>query len=450
MVMDNRFENIYFLGIGGIGMSALARYFHHKGYEVSGYDKTPSPLTKKLEEEGIKIHYVDSPELIPDNISLVVMTPAIPSDCHELNYLRSKGIRIIKRAEVLGELSHHNKTLAVAGTHGKTTVTAILTHLLNHAKKHISAFVGGIANNINSNVIVGNENDDYVVMEADEFDRSFLYLAPYLSIVTSMDADHLDIYGDKSQLEEAFNQFVEKTSPDGVVIYNSKLNIQTTKKKISYGVDNADYLAYGIEVIDSKTRFFVRNNNGDEYGCFEMQLFGDHNVMNALSAVVACLQLGLDNNVIKEGLSTFKGVKRRFDIIYRDDNVCYIDDYAHHPQEIRATMQAVRTLFPERKLTLVFQPHLYSRTRDFMDEFAEVLSLADTLLLMEIYPAREKPIQGVDSQSLLEKISCEDKRLCQKEELLKILKDIKPELIVTMGAGDIDRFVPQIESMLKS
>lgn len=446
----NKMQNIYFLGIGGIGMSALARYFHNKGNKVSGYDRTPSPLTEKLEEEGIIIHYEDNPNLIPKDVDFVVLTPAIPKDSKELNYLRKKDVKIIKRAEVLGEISRQCKSVAVGGTHGKTTVTALTTHLLNFAGKKMSAFVGGIAKNINSNVIIGDENDEIVVMEADEFDRSFLQLTPYISIVTSIDADHLDIYGNEQQLVDAFGQFANKTMEEGAVIHSEYVTLKTERKKLTYGFDTADVLAKNVRIEDSMTKFSVVSKEGICFGDYEMQLFGRHNVMNALAAITACMRLGVNLSVIREGLATFQGVQRRFDIRYKDDKVCYIDDYAHHPEEIAATLKAVRNLFPDKELTLVFQPHLFTRTRDFMDGFAETLSLADRLLLMEIYPARELPISGVTSSALLEKVTCKEKQICQKDELIDVLKNIKPELIVTMGAGDIDRFVPQIETLLKA
>ena len=443
-------KNIYFLGIGGIGMSALARYFYNKGCSVSGYDKTPSPLTRKLEEEGILVHYEDEPALIPSDVDLVILTPAIPTDSKELAYLREKGVRIIKRAQVLGEISRQCDTVAVAGSHGKTTVTSLVSHILHYAQKPMSAFIGGIAKNINSNVIIGDENDEVVVMEADEFDRSFLQITPYISIVTSIDADHLDIYGDEQQVFDAFNQFVGQTKEEGVVIYNSSLPIVTDRRKLTYGFKNADVMARNVRVVDGMTRFSVVTTEGLDLGDYKMQLFGEHNVMNALSAIIVCMQLRLNLKTIREGLATFQGVARRFDIRVNNEKVCYIDDYAHHPEEIKASLKAVRSIFPDKKLTLVFQPHLFSRTKDFMDGFAEALSLADSLLLMEIYPAREKPMPGVTSSALLEKISCKEKQICQKEDLIEKIKKMKPELIVTMGAGDIDRFVPQIETLLES
>lgn len=431
-------------------MSALARYFHKKGCVVLGYDKTESPLTRKLEDEGILIHYEDNPNLLSDDIDLVIMTPAIPKDSLQLQWFKDNKIRITKRAEVLGELSRLTKSVAVAGTHGKTTVTAIVTHLLNYSGKRMSAFIGGIAKNINSNVIVGDENDEVMVMEADEFDRSFLHLSPYISIVTSIDADHLDIYGDEQELVKSFNEFVAKTSENGVVIYNHKLPVTTDRKHLTYGFEDADVMARNLRIENALTKFSLVTKEGVGLGEFEMRLYGKHNVMNAMAAIMACLQLKIDMKDVREGLATFKGVQRRFDIRYKDDEVCYIDDYAHHPEEIKASLSAVREIFPTKELTLVFQPHLFTRTRDFMDEFADALSQADKLILMEIYPAREKPISGITSSVLLDKISCKQKQICQKDELLDVIQSSRPELLVTMGAGDIDRFVPSIEMLLQS
>ena len=439
---------LYFLGIGGIGMSALARYFKAKGYEVAGYDRTPSPLTHRLEDEGISIHYVDDPGLIPKNIEFVVLTPAIPANSLELNYLRGKGVKILKRAEVLGMLSEQHKALAIAGTHGKTTTTALVTHILMTAGKKPSAFIGGIARNIDSNVVIGEEKDDLIVMEADEFDHSFLRLSPYISIVTSIDADHLDIYGDYQHLVDSFNEFVNKTSDDGLVIYHEKLPIDTKKKHITYGLENADVIAENIRVINGETQFEVINQSSRS--SFRMRLYGLHNVQNALAAIIMCSHLGVSEADIREGLKTFKGVQRRFDIRVRDEKHIYIDDYAHHPEEIKAALLAARKVFPDKELTVVFQPHLFTRTRDFMDGFAESLSLADRVILLDIYPARELPIEGVTSAALLEKITSKNKMLCSKEELLNTIKGIDPELVMTVGAGDIDRFVPQIEKMFKN
>ena len=450
---------LYFLGIGGIGMSALARYFKAKGYEVAGYDRTPSPLTHCLENEGISIHYVDDPSLIPENIEFVVLTPAIPANALELKYLRDKNVRIVKRAEVLGMLSREHKALAVAGTHGKTTTTALVTHILMTAGKRMSAFIGGISRNIDSNVVIGEDKDEFMVMEADEFDRSFLQLAPFVSIVTSIDADHLDIYGDYEHLVASFNEFVDKTSDDGLVIYHANLPIKTTKKHVTYGLENADVTAENIRIVDGETQFdFVVANycalpsylsNLRDQSSLSMRLYGNHNVQNALAAIIMCSYLGVSQEDIRKGLATFKGVQRRFDIRVKNEKHIYIDDYAHHPEEIKAALLAARKVFSDKELTVVFQPHLFTRTRDFMDGFAESLSLADRVILLDIYPARELPIEGVTSAALLERITSKNKMLCSKDELLDTIKSIEPELVMTVGAGDIDRFVPQIENMLK-
>ncbi len=450
---------LYFLGIGGIGMSALARYFKAKGYEVAGYDRTPSPLTHCLENEGISIHYIDDPSLIPENIEFVVLTPAIPANALELKYLRDKNVRIVKRAEVLGMLSREHKALAVAGTHGKTTTTALVTHILMTADKRMSAFIGGISRNIDSNVVIGEDKDEFMVMEADEFDRSFLQLAPFVSIVTSIDADHLDIYGDYEHLVASFNEFVDKTSDDGLVIYHANLPIKTTKKHVTYGLENADVTAENIRIVDGETQFdFVVTANSatqsvlsslSATSSLSMRLYGNHNVQNALAAIIMCSYLGVSQEDIRKGLATFKGVQRRFDIRVKNEKHIYIDDYAHHPEEIKAALLAARKVFSDKELTVVFQPHLFTRTRDFMDGFAESLSLADRVILLDIYPARELPIEGVTSAALLERITSKNKMLCSKEELLDTIKSIEPELVMTVGAGDIDRFVPQIENMLK-
>ena len=436
-------------------MSALARYFKAKGYEVAGYDRTPSPLTHRLEDEGISIHYVDDPSLIPENIEFVVLTPAIPSNLMELNYLREKNVKIIKRAEVLGMLSRQHKALAIAGTHGKTTTTALVTHILMTANTTVSAFIGGIARNIDSNVVIGSDKDDYVVMEADEFDHSFLQLSPYVSIVTSIDADHLDIYGDYRHVTDSFNEFVNKTADDGLVIYHADLPIKTDKKHVTYGLANADVIAENIRVVDGETCFDVVVADSPSTPRFlrvlsslRMSLYGNHNVQNAIAAIIMCSYLGVSQEDIRKGLATFKGVQRRFDIRVRNAKHIYVDDYAHHPAEIKAALTAARKVFADKELTVVFQPHLFTRTRDFMDGFAESLSLADRVILLDIYPARELPIEGVTSAALLEKITSKEKILCSKEELFNTIKRIDPQLIMTVGAGDIDRFVPQIEKLL--
>lgn len=451
----NNGKMVYFLGIGGIGMSALARYFKAKGYEVAGYDRTCSPLTQELEKEGIDIHYVDDPSLIPSEMEFVVITPAIPSNLQELKVLKESNAKIVKRSEVLGMLSRKCAVLAVAGTHGKTTTTALVTHILMTANKKVSSFIGGIARNINSNVVVGNADDQFVVMEADEFDHSFLQLSPFASIVTSIDADHLDIYGDYDHLLASFNEFVNKTADDGIVIYHENLPIKTDKKHITYGLQNADVVASNIHIVNGLTEFEIAFPNDVRFGFedklsglkFAMPLYGNHNVLNALAAIAICAFAGVDADSIRIALATFKGVQRRFDIRVKGEKKVYIDDYAHHPEEIKAALLAARMVFGNKELTVVFQPHLFTRTRDFMDGFAESLSIADRVILLDIYPARESPIEGVTSAALIEKITAKKKMLCTKENLVQTIESIEPELLMTMGAGDVDRFVPKLDEL---
>lgn len=449
--MMNKGGMVYFLGIGGIGMSALARYFKACGYEVAGYDRTCSPLTQELENEGIAIHYVDDPSLMPDDIEFVIITLAIPANLQELKVLRERKVKMMTRAEMLGVLSRQRRTLAIAGTHGKTTTTALVSHIMLTADTKISAFIGGIARNINSNVVIGGTGDKFLVVEADEFGRSFLQLSPFASIVTSIDADHLDIYGDYQHLVDGFNEFVEKNSDDGIVIYHENLPVSTTKRHLTYGLENADVMACNVQIVNGLTEFEVAVSGDDVFKLegvrFVMQLYGDHNVQNALAAILMCAFSGVDTATIKEALLTFKGVQRRFDIRVRDGKHIYVDDYAHHPEEIKAALTTARKVFPDKDLTVVFQPHLFTRTRDFMDGFAESLSIADRVILLDIYPARELPIEGVTSAALLAKITSPKKMLSSKENLVSVVKDIDPELIMTMGAGDVDRFVPVFEEL---
>lgn len=449
--MMNKGGMVYFLGIGGIGMSALARYFKACGYEVAGYDRTCSPLTQELENEGIAIHYVDDPSLMPDDIEFVIITLAIPANLQELKVLRERKVKMMTRAEMLGVLSRQRRTLAIAGTHGKTTTTALVSHIMLTADTKISAFIGGIARNINSNVVIGGTGDKFLVVEADEFGRSFLQLSPFASIVTSIDADHLDVYGDYQHLVDGFNEFVEKNSDDGIVIYHENLPVSTTKRHLTYGLENADVMACNVQIVNGLTEFEVAVSGDDVFKLegvrFVMQLYGDHNVQNALAAILMCAFSGVDTATIKEALLTFKGVQRRFDIRVRDGKNIYVDDYAHHPEEIKAALTTARKVFPDKELTVVFQPHLFTRTRDFMDGFAESLSIADRVILLDIYPARELPIEGVTSAALLAKITSPKKMLSSKENLVSVVKDIDPELIMTMGAGDVDRFVPVFEEL---
>ncbi len=448
MTMETlRSDMVYFLGIGGIGMSALARYFLKEGYRVSGYDRTPSNITRSLENDGVLIHYQEDINAIPDDVAFVVMTAALPADSVEVAALRQRGIMIFKRAEVLGFLSRKSDAICVGGTHGKTTTTSLITHIFYSSGMKISAFIGGISNNFNSNVVIGDNEDKAIVLEADEYDHSFLQLSPYISIVTSIDADHLDIYYDSQHLIDSFNEFVNKTSPDGIVICRNGLPVVTDKKMITYGFENADVKADSIKITDGMTEFHV-TRHGSDLGVFRMPMFGEHNVLNALASVTTAMEMGVAEDAIRKALLSFKGVWRRFDIRVHNDKAVYIDDYAHHPEEIKATLKTVRTVFPDKKLTVVFQPHLFTRTRDFLDGFAESLSIADRVILLDIYPAREKPIPGITSSLLLEKVHCAEKMLCTKDELITVLNNLHPELIVTMGAGDIDRLVPEIEEML--
>lgn len=439
-------HTIYLLGIGGIGMSALARYYHSFGYTVAGYDRTPSPLTKQLENEGMAIHYEDNPNQLPALIDIVIYTPAVPQGLMEFEALRQRGITIMKRSEALGQISERHFTIAVAGTHGKTTTTAMVAHILHTNGKNTTAFIGGIANNFGSNLLLGKGEDSILVAEADEFDRSFLHLHPNISIINSIDSDHLDIYGDRKHLVAGFNDFAQLTAK--TVILKEGLDIHTDKGiRFGFGA-SCDYHA---EIIKSEKGItdFVIDGEGQKTEV-KLPMAGDHNVLNATAAFIAARQIGLAPEAIANALSSFKGVKRRFDIHVNNERHCYIDDYAHHPEEIRSCLTAVRTAFPKKRITLLFQPHLFSRTRDFMDDFASVLALADELILLDIYPARELPIAGITSETLLNKVQMADKKLCPKTELINLIDSEKPELLVTMGAGDIDRFVEPLEKLIKT
>ena len=439
-------HTIYMLGIGGIGMSALARYYHSQGYIVAGYDRTPSPLTKQLENEGMAIHYEDNPNVLPALIDIVIYTPAIPKDLKELEALRQRNLPILKRAEALGKVTEGHFTIAVAGTHGKTTTTAMVAHILNHSGTNTTAFIGGIANNFNSNLLLSHEGEYVIVVEADEFDRSFLRLHPDISIINSIDADHLDIYGDKQHLVQSFNDFANLTEKE--VIVKEGLDI-VTDRGIYFGFgNNNDYKTSIIRSEKGITDFVIQSE--DSTTEIRLPMAGQHNVLNATAAFIAARKIGIPTTDIAEALTSFKGVKRRFDIRVNNKKHCYIDDYAHHPEEIRSCLTAVRDSFPEKHITLVFQPHLFSRTRDFMNEFASVLALADELILLDIYPARELPINGISSEALLNKVNVNHKRICKKEELINLINNEKPELLITMGAGDIDRFVEPLENMIKT
>lgn len=437
-------RTIYFLGIGGIGMSALARYYHSLGYNIAGYDRTPSPLTKQLENEGMAIHYEDKPKLLPALIEIAIYTPAVPASLGELKTLQQRNIPILKRSEALGKITEKLFTIAVAGTHGKTTTTAMTAHIANECGKATTAFIGGIANNFNSNLLLSRNDTEVLVVEADEYDRSFLRLHPNISIINSIDADHLDIYGDRQHLVEGFNQFAALAEQTNIVKESLDINYGNC---IRFGFgENCDYQARITKSERGITEFTITAEGLTTK--VSLPMAGKYNVLNATAAFAAARQIGLDAEQIAQALSTFKGVKRRFDIRFNSEKHCYIDDYAHHPEEIRSCLSAVRDSFHDKKITLVFQPHLYSRTRDFMDDFAEVLAMADELILLDIYPARETPIEGITSEVLLEKTRLANKKICTKAELMNLIGTKKPELLVTMGAGDIDRFVEPLQELI--
>jgi UDP-N-acetylmuramate--alanine ligase len=444
-----KINRVFFVGIGGIGMSALARYFAKRGVAVCGYDKTRTKLTETLEQEGILVCYLDEASALPcaflgnHDDTLIVYTPAIPKDSKILNHFKSKGFDLKKRSEVLGIISQGMFCIAIAGTHGKTTTSSIVAHLLKDTGYDCTAFLGGITSNYNSNVLFGQNN--VVVVEADEYDRSFLTLHPDIAVITSMDADHLDIYGDKSQLEESFQLFAGQLKAGGKIYAHEGLPI---KNSSSYAASStANTKAENIRVSGSK---FLFDYKDDSHSIKDLSLMlpGKHNVENATVAIAIALELGIDQQKIADAVASFKGVKRRFEYVVNNDEQIYIDDYAHHPEELKACFDAVRQLYPNKKLTVIFQPHLFTRTRDFADEFAKVLSTADELLLLEIYPARELPIEGINAQFLLDKISLENKMICAKDFVLQHIKNTKPELILTVGAGDIDTLIEPLKNTL--
>lgn len=445
-------KNIYLIGIGGIGMSALARYYKFKGCNVSGYDKTPSELTEELAKEGIDVHYEDNTDFIPKNPSdtLVIYTPAVPEDLQELVYVRSRGYRVLKRSRTLGEIARGQRCLAVAGTHGKTTTSTLLAHILRESGEGCSAFLGGISKNYDTNLLVSDNKT--IVAEADEFDRSFLQLYPEIAVITAMDADHLDIYSDLEHVRGAFKEFASQVS--GTVIAKLGLDIlpcDTKAEILHYSCDDprADFHACDIEDKGCGMFSFNLKYPGGIIEDCRTGIPGRINVENGIAAAAAALVYGLAPEKIRSALASFKGVKRRFDIHLNTPECSYIDDYAHHPKEIAAAISSMRDIFPGRKLTAVFQPHLYTRTRDFAGEFAAALSMADKLILLDIYPAREKPIPGVTSRIIFDKVTCPEKVLIKKEELLDYLRGEPIDTLITFGAGNIDRFIAPVTEMLE-
>lgn len=455
----DQYDSIYFLGIGGIGMSAIARWFRHKGLRVAGYDRTPTPLTHELIEEGMEIHFEDKIELIPGYISkektLVIFTPAIPKTHTEHNYLKENGFTILKRAEVLGLLTKNYKTIAVAGTHGKTTTSALIAHILKHAGKNMVAFLGGITANYQSNLVMNGEvnADTIVVAEADEFDRSFLRLFPHTAVVTSADADHLDIYGDHLQMLSSFKEFISQVSSNLIIHESIALlaNEAPELKKETYGTSQGQFFAGNIVPV-SRDGFFEFDLIGFAKKVEKIKLGvpGFHNMENAIAAILVAMKFGVPELTIREALESFRGVKRRFEYVIRNEKLIYIDDYAHHPTEIEAFLRSLKEMYAGKKITVIFQPHLFTRTRDFAEGFSKSLSLADELLLMDIYPAREEPIPGVTSDMLFKNITSPVKIRCSKKDVMQKLEDLDVEVIATVGAGDIDTFVKPIKEMLLS
>lgn len=446
----NQIKKIYFVGIGGIGMSALARYFHSKNVVVSGYDKTPTPLTKALEESGIAIHYHEDVDGIPKDVDAVVYTPAIPANHAELVYYQTNGYTVVKRSDVLQWISESSFNICIAGTHGKTTTTSMIAHILRHTGYGCNAFLGGIAANYNTNFWSSENN--VVVVEADEYDRSFLKLSPDVAIITSMDADHLDIYGTAEEVENAFIQFSQKVKLGGCLITKYGLTRASEFSvpdhcTYSFSDSLADVHVANLQVVNGSYQFDVVNQHWTVENVV-LHMGGLHNIENCIVAISVAKYLKIDNEKIKVAVADFKGVKRRFEYLLKNENHVLIDDYAHHPTELEALISGVRSLFADKKITLVFQPHLFSRTNDLADEFAASLSMADEVILLPIYPARELPMLGVTSEMILDKMSLANKQVLAKEAMLEWIEANKPELVVMAGAGDIDTLLQSVKNIL--
>ncbi|MBK8775474.1 MAG: UDP-N-acetylmuramate--L-alanine ligase [Chitinophagaceae bacterium] len=441
---------VYFLGIGGIGMSALARYFNSRGHKVSGYDRTESELTKQLVKEGMIIHYDDNISLVEKNAALVIYTPAIPVGHSEFNFLKTNGFTIIKRSEALGLITENKLNICVAGTHGKTTTSAMVAHILRDSGFGCNAFLGGIATNYNSNFWSSEKN--VCVAEADEYDRSFLKLTPDVAVITAMDADHLDIYGTEKNMQDAFIEFTQRIKPGGLLIHKQELARSKefkAGKTWTYGArkENADSFAQNVTIQNGAYKFDVTINK-QTIKNVELNMGGRHNIENTVAAIAIARYLDIDEKKIKSAVSSFQGVKRRFEYVLKNSRHILIDDYAHHPEELRALITSAKELYPGKKCTIVFQPHLYSRTRDLADGFAEVLAIADEVVLLPIYPARELPVEGVNSEMILSKMNIQQKIVVSKTGLLELLKKNETELLITAGAGDIDLLLAEIKSIL--
>ncbi|MFT3679994.1 MAG: UDP-N-acetylmuramate--L-alanine ligase [Ferruginibacter sp.] len=444
-------DSVYFLGIGGIGMSALARYFNSKNIAVSGYDKTETALCKQLVSEGVSVHYEDNIELIDKNAKLVIYTPAVPKDHRELNYYRDNNYPVVKRSDVLGAVTAGTLSICVAGTHGKTTTSTMVAHILRHSGYGCNAFLGGISVNYDTNFWSSDKNVS--VAEADEYDRSFLKLSPDVAIISSMDADHLDIYGTAENMEHAFIDFAARVKLGGLLISNYGLKRSSDLKapqQLSYDVqdDKADINACNIRMNNGSYLFDVKIKDR-LLKDIELNMGGMHNIENATAAIAVAAHIGIEEEKIKAAVAAFRGVKRRFEYIVKNEQMVMIDDYAHHPEELRALITGAKDLFPGKKCTVVFQPHLFSRTKDHADGFAEVLDIADEVILLPIYPARELPMEGVNSEMILTRMKNKNAQVLSKEELMKWVKQKSVELLITSGAGDIDTLVEPIKQIIE-
>jgi UDP-N-acetylmuramate--alanine ligase len=457
MIDLEKIEKIYFIGIGGIGMSALARYFKSRGKQVSGYDKTETLLTRQLTQEGIAVHYRDAVDLIPKDAGLVVYTPAVPGDLAELTYFRQQHTEVLKRSDVLGEITRSSFNICVAGTHGKTTISTMIAHILRDSGYGCNAFLGGIAVNYDSNF--WSDPRRVCVVEADEYDRSFLKLSPDIAVISAMDPDHLDIYGTAQAMEEAFMEFSAQVKPGGLLLSKYELkknNLLRTANHKTYSLQNpkADVYAQGVEIEGGSYRFNIHMQDWTLEGV-ELNIGGMHNVENVTAAIAVARTIGIAGERIKNAVRVYRGVKRRFEYVIRPglstvgQGVVFIDDYAHHPEELRALITSARQLFPNRRCTVIFQPHLYSRTRDFAEGFAASLDLADEVILLPIYPARERPMPGVTSELIADKMRSAKKHLLDKKEVLDWIGHNRLELLITAGAGDIDNLVAPIKLILE-
>lgn len=451
-------KSVYFIGAGGIGMSALVRYFLNKGKVVAGYDRTPTPLTEKLITEGAAIHYEDNVNLIPESCkdierTLVVLTPAIPNDHSELVYFRDHGFSIQKRAQVLGIITRSSKALCVAGTHGKTTTSTMAAHLLHQSHVGCTAFLGGISKNYETNLLLSQESP-YTVIEADEFDRSFHWLSPYMSVITSADPDHLDIYGTTEAYYESFEHYTTLIQPGGVLLMRKGITLQPQVQEgvqiYTYSRNEGDFHAENIRIGNGEIYIdFVTPNT--RINNIQLGVPISINIENGVAAMALAHLNGATDEEIKQGMASFRGVDRRFDFKIKNDRITFLSDYAHHPSEIKQSILSIKELYTDKKITAIFQPHLYSRTKDFYSDFAESLSLLDEVILTEIYPARETPIPGVTSQLIYDRLEPGvNKTLCKKEEIINLLKDRNIEVLIILGAGDIDNYVPEIQKMLEN